>query len=267
MSVLDRKELEQSPLADLHAIASELGVEGYRRLRKEELIAALMEGQDDDDGVSRDEQADAAPDVEAEAEPSDEGELDQEEEPGDEDEDEEAEEDEPEEEAEPEVEDIRSGVLDILPNGSGFMRPDPFAHSRDDVYVSPAQIRRCELRAGDAITGPVRPPRRSERYPSLVRVDDGQRRESRATRRTRPLRAPHARVRLGPPTRSRGPRRRALRQGLARGDRRAPRRRRHHDAAPDRRHAGGRLSRTSRRSSCSRASVPRRSPSGVATPA
>jgi transcription termination factor Rho len=38
------------------------------------------------------------------------------------------------------------------------------------VYVSPAQIRRCELRAGDEISGPVRPPRRSERYPSLVHV-------------------------------------------------------------------------------------------------
>jgi transcription termination factor Rho len=61
-------------------------------------------------------------------------------------------------------------VLDVLPNGSGFMRPDPFSHSREDVYVSPAQIRRCELRAGDEISGPVRPPRRSERYPSLVRV-------------------------------------------------------------------------------------------------
>ena len=173
MSVLDRKELEQSPLADLHAIASELGVEGYRRLRKEELIAALMEGQDDDDGASRDEKADAAPDVEAEAERDDEGELDQEEEPADEDEDEDEERGRRarRSEAEPEEEDVRSGVLDILPNGSGFMRPDPFAHSRDDVYVSPAQIRRCELRAGDEVTGPVRPPRRSERYPSLVRVD------------------------------------------------------------------------------------------------
>src|SRR6185312_14840287 len=89
--------------------------------------------------------------------------------------------DEEEPEAEPEAEDeepepageedIRSGVLDILPNGSGFMRTDPFSHSRDDVYVSPAQIRRCELRAGDEISGPVRPPRRSERYPSLVRID------------------------------------------------------------------------------------------------
>jgi transcription termination factor Rho len=38
------------------------------------------------------------------------------------------------------------------------------------VYVSPAQIRRCELRAGDEVSGPARPPRRSERHPSLVRV-------------------------------------------------------------------------------------------------
>src|ERR671930_549355 len=50
MSVLDRKELEQSPLADLHAIASELGVEGYRRLRKEDLIGAILEGQGDGGG-------------------------------------------------------------------------------------------------------------------------------------------------------------------------------------------------------------------------
>src|SRR4029079_11221268 len=65
----------------------------------------------------------------------------------------------------------RQGVLDVLPNGSGFMRPDPFAHSREDVYVSPAQIRRWELRAADEIEGPVRSPRRNERHPSLVRVD------------------------------------------------------------------------------------------------
>src|SRR5205085_7878557 len=41
MPVLDRKELEESPLSDLHAIASELGIEGYRRLRRDELIDAL----------------------------------------------------------------------------------------------------------------------------------------------------------------------------------------------------------------------------------
>jgi len=47
----------------------------------------------------------------------------------------------------------------------------PGDQSRDDVYVAPAQIRRCELRAGDQVSGPVRPPRRNERHPSLVRVE------------------------------------------------------------------------------------------------
>ena len=64
-----------------------------------------------------------------------------------------------------------TGVLDILANGSGFVRADASGQSRDDVYISPAQIRRCELRAGDEVSGPVRPPRRSERHPSLVRVE------------------------------------------------------------------------------------------------
>jgi transcription termination factor Rho len=159
MSVLDRRELEQSPLADLHAIASELGVEGFRRMRKQELIGAILSGQgaDEDEGVEVEEEVEAelperdrAAEAEAVA-----GEPAEELEP----------------EPEPEEEDVRGGVLDILPNGSGFMRADPYAHSREDVYVSPAQIRRCELRAGDELSGPVRPPRRSERYPSLIRVD------------------------------------------------------------------------------------------------
>jgi transcription termination factor Rho len=161
MTVLDRSELEQSPLADLHAIASELGVEGYRRLRREELIGAILaEG-----GAEEAPESERAPEPEsppaeggAEAEPPVEAPPPEEEAP------------EPEPEPEPEGE-IRTGILDVLPNGSGFIRSDPFAHSRDDVYVSPAQIRRCELRAGDDVTGPVRPPRRSERYPSLIRID------------------------------------------------------------------------------------------------
>jgi transcription termination factor Rho len=167
LSVLDRKELEQSPLADLHAIASELGVEGYRRLRKEDLIGAILEGQGDGGGEDPSEEREPEPESEPDAEAAEAEQV----EAAEEGEPEIPEEDEPEEEPEPEEEDLRTGILDILPNGSGFMRPDPFAHSREDVYVSPAQIRRCELRAGDEISGPVRPPRRSERYPSRVRVD------------------------------------------------------------------------------------------------
>ncbi len=58
-------------------------------------------------------------------------------------------------------------MLDVLQGGSGFLRVE----SGDDVYVSPAQIRRCELRPGDEVSGPPRPARRNERHPSLVRVE------------------------------------------------------------------------------------------------
>ena len=63
------------------------------------------------------------------------------------------------------------GVVDLLGNGSGFLRVSPPDPSDGDVYISAAQVRRCELVDGDTVTGPVRAPRRSERYPSLVRVD------------------------------------------------------------------------------------------------
>jgi transcription termination factor Rho len=160
MPVLDRKELEESPLSDLHAIASELGIEGYRRLRREDLIDALAGGPK---APAKDSEEDERPEPRRRrtrrARPA---KAEEKEKPAEEPK------DEPEEDDDTEV---RQGVLDILPNGSGFMRPDAFAHSRDDVYVSPAQIRRCELRAGDELEGPVRSPRRNERHPSLVRVD------------------------------------------------------------------------------------------------
>jgi transcription termination factor Rho len=194
MSVLNRSELEQSHLADLHAIASELGIEGYRRLGRDALIDAILAGDGDDD--AEDEAADEDKPAEKsrgrgrrlrlrgrqEEEKEEEPASDEKDEPLgesdgddgaevviDEGDDSESTADEPKPEKEPE--DVRTGVLDILPGGSGFMREDAFVHARDDVYVSPAQIRRCELRAGDELSGPVRPPRRSERYPSLVRVE------------------------------------------------------------------------------------------------
>jgi transcription termination factor Rho len=177
VSVLRRSELEESPLADLHAIASELGLEGYRSLRKPELIAAIVGEQGGDDEPA----ATAAPDEPAETAAPDEPEPVEVAGPTDEppvsDEDEASGDpddaaDEPEDRSEREpAGEITSGVLDILANGSGFLRVGAPARGADDVYVSPAQIRRCELRAGDEVEGPVRPPRRSERHPSLVRVE------------------------------------------------------------------------------------------------
>jgi transcription termination factor Rho len=63
------------------------------------------------------------------------------------------------------------GVVELLGNGSAFLRVSPPEASDEDVYISAAQVRRCELVSGDRVSGPVRTPRSSERYPSLARVD------------------------------------------------------------------------------------------------
>ncbi len=175
-SVLDRSELEQSPLADLHLLANELGVDGFRRLRRDDLIDAILARQS---GA-----ADGAADAEAEAEPETDEDADErkprrgrrggrgrgrarsgaeegatDEDAGD------------DEGGETVSEKIVEGVVELLGNGSGFIRLSPPDPTDDDVYISAAQVKRCELVSGDRIGGPLRPPRRSERFPSLVRVD------------------------------------------------------------------------------------------------
>ncbi len=63
------------------------------------------------------------------------------------------------------------GLLEILPDGYGFLRPFRYVPSQDDIYVSPSQIRRFDLRTGDVVGGQVRPPRDNERYFALLRVE------------------------------------------------------------------------------------------------
>ncbi len=209
-TVLDRAALEGSPLADLHLIANEIGLDGFRRLRKADLVDAIVarqagdapadadadeDGSTDEDapkprartrsrgrarrGGDRDEETtkavEAADQADAEEEPdasgsgrrrgrggrsrgrggddapaeggSDRGDR-----------------------GDKRVDETVEGTVDLQANGSGFVRrgSEP---ADEDVYVSAAQVKRCELVTGDTVTGPVRPPRRSERYPSLVRVD------------------------------------------------------------------------------------------------
>jgi transcription termination factor Rho len=190
MTVLERSELEASPLSDLHAIANQVGLEGYRRMRKADLINAIVE--EAGGGAPAPAAAAASEDGEEDAEraPSAtrtrrrrgsrtrrsreerDGREDQHEAPrpaaaaaasdGDGD-----------GAGEPKAEPARiaAGVVEVLGNGSAFLRVDPPEPSDEDVYISAAQVRRCELVSGDRVTGPVRMPRRSERYPSLVRVD------------------------------------------------------------------------------------------------
>lgn len=66
------------------------------------------------------------------------------------------------------------GVLEILSDGFGFLRSNESSYMAgpDDIYVSPSQIRRFSLRTGDNIRGRIRPPKESERYFALLKVDD-----------------------------------------------------------------------------------------------
>ncbi|HEX3616132.1 MAG TPA: Rho termination factor N-terminal domain-containing protein [Solirubrobacteraceae bacterium] len=186
MSVLDRATLDESTLADLHAIASELSIDGYRRLRKGDLIDAIVVHQggeaaparvesdadaDDEDGnggrrrrgrrggrgrstgrsagTDGDDGDDEAPAKSARPAKSAK----------------------PAAEPKEEAPEIVEGVVELLPNGSGFVRVSPPEPSDGDVYISAAQVKRCELVNGDRVAGPRRAPHRSERFPSLVRID------------------------------------------------------------------------------------------------
>jgi transcription termination factor Rho len=183
-SILDRSALEQSPLADLHLLANELGVDGFRRLRKPELVDAIVARQSDEPAAEA--VAEERTEERTEERPDERGDDD---EPRrgrrgrrggrgrarGRDEDERAPEPAPAPAAAaPDAsggERVVEGVVELLANGSGFLRLSPPEESDDDVYVSAAQVKRCELVSGDRVAGPLRAPRRSERFPSLVRVD------------------------------------------------------------------------------------------------
>jgi transcription termination factor Rho len=66
---------------------------------------------------------------------------------------------------------VKTGVLDILPEGYGFLRTSGYLPGPGDVYVSLSQVRRFGLRRGDEVTGAVRSPRDNEKYPALLRID------------------------------------------------------------------------------------------------
>jgi transcription termination factor Rho len=243
MSVLDRSELEASPLADLHTIADQLGLDGFRRLRKAELIDTILGepggsdqsgegadgGQDDTSDGSERGSSDRSESGSASGTPRKRRTPRLRRGAGAKDKTQDSTTDErksspsssrssstssssdssrrgrgsgerdgnggggggragrgaarPNDRSgaatskaasgEAGADGARSaeGVVELLGNGSAFLRVDPPEPSDEDVYISAAQVRRCELVSGDRVTGPVRTPRRSERYPSLVRID------------------------------------------------------------------------------------------------
>jgi len=66
---------------------------------------------------------------------------------------------------------FKKGILEILPDGKGFLRTDGYLPGDEDVYVSQSQIKRFNLRTGDVVSGQVRAPKEMERYFSLLRVE------------------------------------------------------------------------------------------------
>ncbi len=67
-----------------------------------------------------------------------------------------------------------SGVLEVLPDGYGFLRSSDYNYlpSPDDIYVSPSQIKKFSLKTGDTVSGQVRPPKEGERFFALLKVDE-----------------------------------------------------------------------------------------------
>ncbi|MFA7175234.1 MAG: transcription termination factor Rho, partial [Kiritimatiellia bacterium] len=102
---------------DLQALAKELEITGTAKLRKHEIVMAIMETEAKRDGLL-----------------------------------------------------LSQGILEVLPDGYGFLRRKNYTPSNDDIYVSPSQIRRFNLRTGDQVLGQARLPRDNERYHALIRV-------------------------------------------------------------------------------------------------
>ena len=138
MEVVDKSVLETKLLPELQEIGQALEIEGVRKLRKKELIdAILLEA-----GVLDEEKPHLAavpPNAQAEPEEEEEG--------------------------------VGSGILDILSDGYGFLRARGYLASEKDIYVSMSQIRRFRLKRGDEVRGQIRPPKDSEKYNALLRIE------------------------------------------------------------------------------------------------
>ncbi|MBI5017796.1 MAG: transcription termination factor Rho [Deltaproteobacteria bacterium] len=114
------QELKRKSINELTEMAEVLNIEGATRLRKQDLIFALLKAQTEQNGSI-----------------------------------------------------FGEGVLELLPDGFGFLRSPDYSYlpGPDDIYVSPSQIRRFNLRTGDTVSGQIRPPKDSERYFALLKVD------------------------------------------------------------------------------------------------
>jgi transcription termination factor Rho len=180
VATTDKTVLEQKVLPELQEMASSLGVEGYQRLKKGELIDAILKrsgGNGGDGKASAGTQAREVRDAPSregrpDGPPREGGRRDGRDGRGRRGRDRRRDRG-PREATEEELAEapVMTGVLDILPEGYGFLRTHGYLPSQEDIYVSLSQIRRFALRKGDEITGAVRHPKDNEKYFALLRID------------------------------------------------------------------------------------------------
>lgn len=117
-NVMNIAELEEKTLGELQEMAKSMGISGYSRLKKTDLVFRLLRANAEKQGLI-----------------------------------------------------FGGGVLEIVQEGIGFLRSDHLLPGPEDVYVSQSQIRRFGLRTGDFVIGQVRPPKETEKYYGLLRVE------------------------------------------------------------------------------------------------
>ncbi len=151
--LVERTELQEKKLIELQPMAIDLGVDGAAKLKKGELIDAILANAQEKTAapvasvkkpeVKADEKK---PEVKADEKKSKKNDS---------------------------SEEMlrRKGILDILADGYGFLRSQGYLPGDKDIYVSLSQIRRFDLRRGDEVEGQVRPPKDNEKYNALLRIE------------------------------------------------------------------------------------------------
>jgi transcription termination factor Rho len=196
----ERSTLERKRLSDLHQIASQLGIKQYRKYRKPELaemiykVATEQAASQQDDSTTNGAAAatqgapattdgsNGATETPIAAPVDGFGEADtnlatteqierQRQERGRPDRKNRRQEQKAERDGKGGEENVQSGILDVLPDGFGFLRTGGYSQSKGDVYVSTSQIKRFNLRRGDLVVGQIRPAREGEKYPAMVRIE------------------------------------------------------------------------------------------------
>jgi transcription termination factor Rho len=147
------EKLDDLHLADLRARAAELGVPRFRLLRRDRLISELQRRGGGDGSASEPLAGDpSSAETPPHGTPVDEPPRER-------------------EALESAATEQVSGLLEVTPQRFGFLRLKGLESGPDDVYVSASQVRRCELRPGDQVSGPARSPRRGERHRALIHVE------------------------------------------------------------------------------------------------